>query len=71
MKNNQKGMSLLGLLIALLLVMILTSFLLKSYQKSAPGKQSAPKQTVEDVRKAVKNFEDVAAQRADFNPGKR
>lgn len=65
MKNNQKGLSLFGLLITLLLVMILTSFLLKSYQKSTVKKSSAPKQTVENVRKAVKNFEDVAAKRAD------
>ena len=70
MRNN-KGMSLLGMLIALTIIMTLTVIMIKSYQKSistVTGKPQTPQQSIQELRKAVQEIEKNAAQRAELDP---
>ena len=62
--NNQKGMSLLGMLIALLLVMILLKMMLPRYQKTVVKSQQQTQQTLKHVRDTLKQAENSAARRA-------
>ena len=67
MTQNKKGISLLGTLIVLAIVMTLTVMLLKNYQKNmtaVTGKPTA-QQSVQDIRKAMQDIEKAAAQRAE------
>ena len=63
--KNKKGLSLLGLLITLLIMGILLSVMLPKYQKSVTTQKSQQKQTVENVRKTLKQAEKAAARRAE------
>ncbi len=67
---NKKGMSFLGMLIALALIMTVMVFMIKTYQKNLAvmtGNQS-PSQSMQDLINAKKNIEKAAAQRADLDP---
>ena len=67
---NNRGMSFLGMLIALALLMTLMVFILKTYQKNLAvmtGNQS-PSQTVQDLINTKKNIEKAAAQRTELDP---
>ena len=61
--SNKKGMSFLGLLLAALIIGILATIMLPQYKKTieTPKKNE---QTLQNVRSAVKNLEQVSAQRA-------
>ena len=66
MTQNKKGISLLGTLIVLAIVMTLTVMLLKNYQKNmtaVTGKPTA-QQSVQDIRKAMQDIEKAASRRA-------
>ncbi len=67
---NKKGMSLLGMLIALTLIMTLTVIMIKNYQKSistVAGKPQTHQQSIQELRKAVQEIEKNAAQRAELD----
>lgn len=69
---NQKGFSLIGLLIAALLIGILLKLMIAPYQKTTANTnqpqriqtQSQAKQTVDHVRATLKQAEQAAAKRA-------
>ncbi|MBR3632885.1 MAG: hypothetical protein IKN49_07530 [Elusimicrobiaceae bacterium] len=66
---NKKGMSFLGMLIALALIMTVMVFMIKTYQKNLTvmtGNQS-PSQSVQDIINAKKNIEKAAAQRTELD----
>ena len=67
MTQNKKGISLLGTLIVLAIVMTLTVMLLKNYQKNMTAVTGTPtaQQSVQDIRKAMQDIEKAAAQRAE------
>ena len=69
MRLNQKGLSLIGMLIVLVIVMTLTAMLLKNYQKSLATVTGKPtqQQSIQELRNAVKDIEKAAAQRADLD----
>lgn len=77
-----KGFALFELLLALVIILILLKFMLPLYkQAAAPTQQqtqtqgqahvrtqSQAKQTVDNVRAALKSAEEAAQRRAEFNP---
>ena len=72
MIRNQKGFSLIGLLITVLLIGILIKLMIAPYQQTTvKGKtkhiqtQSQAKQTVDNVRATLKQAEKAAAKRAE------
>ena len=62
---KKKGQSLVGLLIAVLIIGILISIMLPKYQKTVTTQHSQQKQTIENVRKTLKQAEDAAAKRTE------
>jgi len=77
-KRSIKGFSLIGLLLAVLIIGILIKLMLPQYKQAvAPQQtqgqphvrtQSQAKQTVDNVRAALKSAEQAAQRRAEFNP---
>ena len=73
---NKKGMSLIGLLLAVVIIVILLKLMIAPYKKTvtAPGQtqhiqtQSQAKQTVDYVRAQLQEAQKAANQRANFDP---
>ena len=65
--KNKKGMSLLGLLISLLIVMILLQIILPRYQKTMLKSQQQTRQTLDELKGTIRQAEKEAARRADTN----
>lgn len=73
MIHNKNGLSLIGLLIAALLIGLLLKLMIAPYQKTAANAnqsqhiqtQSQAKQTVDNVRATLKQAEQAAAKRAE------
>ena len=63
--NNCKGMSLWGLLLAVLIVMILLKMALPQYQKAVVKSQQQTQQTLKQVQDTLQQAEKAAAHRAD------
>lgn len=63
--KQKKGLSLLGMLITLVIIMILISIMLPKYQKTVTTQHSQQKQTIDNVRKTLKQAENAAAKRAE------
>ena len=66
--NQKKGLSLLGMLITLIIIMVLISIMLPKYQKTVTTQHSQQKQTIDNVRKTLKQAENAAAKRAEGLP---
>ena len=76
---NQKGMSVIGLLLAALIIALLLKLAIAPYKQAAnpaPGQtqriqtQSQAKQTVDNVRAQLQEAQKAAARRANFDPSK-
>ena len=75
--KNKKGMSLIGLLLAVLIIVILLKLMMAPYKQQAtatkPGQpqhiqtQSQAKQTVDNVRAALKQAEKAANEHANYS----
>lgn len=75
---NKKGMSIIGILLAALLVALMLKLMIAPYKQQAaahkPGQpqhiqtQSQAKQTVDNVRAALQEMQKTANERANFNP---
>jgi len=70
---NKKGVSMIGMLIVVVIIMVLTSIMLKNYQKSIStvtknlsGKPQTAGQSVQDIRNAMHDMEKAAAKRAEL-----
>ena len=64
---KKKGQSFVGLLIAVLIIGILISIMLPKYQKTIETQHSQQKQTIDNVRKTLKQAEKASAQRANWD----
>lgn len=64
MLTNKRGLSLIGLLLVLIIILILTHITLKQMTKKGPNNKPQISQTVQNVRNAVKDMEKAAAYRA-------
>ena len=73
---NKKGMSIIGLLLAALIIGLLLKMMIAPYKQmvtTPDGRQhiqtqSQAKQTVDNVRAALKDAQKAANQRANFDP---
>lgn len=73
---NKKGMSIIGILLAALLVALMLKLMIAPYKQTAsnPNRsqhiqtQSQAKQTVDNVRAALQEMQKTANERANFNP---
>ena len=65
--GNQKGLSLLGLLITVIIVGILISILLPRYQKTTTTRHTQNQQTLQQVRQTLHQAEQEAAKRANLD----
>ena len=76
--NHKKGMSLISLLFAVVIVVILLKLMIAPYKKTVtpPGQtqhiqtQSQAKQTVDHVRAQLQEAQKAANERANFDPSK-
>lgn len=68
MLKNKRGLSLIGVLLVLFIILVLTHItmkkMIKTDGKKGPNQKSQLGQTVQNVRATVKNMEQAAAQRA-------
>ena len=73
---NKKGMSIIGILLAALLVALLLKLMIAPYKQTASNPnspqhiqtQTQAKQTVDNVRAALQEAQKAANERANFNP---
>ena len=67
MQRNKKGFSLIGLLLIVVILLTLTSILLKQTTQKGTPKKSQLNQTLEQVQATVKQAEQAASQRANLD----
>ena len=65
--NNKKGMSLLGLLLTVLIIIVLLKLMVPLYQKATVKPHYEKQQTLQHVRTTIEQAEKSAAQRANPN----